>query len=104
MNFSLEKHFTNSINSSFSNVLPCFMSFAPNKVPLFQQIKVTNKEKLFINQIVEKCPICFKKKIFPSRPNNCIHVFCRKCLKKWIKISNKCPICRAKFNIIIKLL
>lgn len=42
---------------------------------------------------IQNCNICFQK----SRncvETNCKHTFHRKCIKKWLKISPKCPCCR----------
>lgn len=43
-----------------------------------------------------KCSICFKNiKKDSNVPNiECSHIFHKKCLKKWIKINNNCPLCR----------
>lgn len=43
-----------------------------------------------------KCSICFKniKKDSNIPVIKCSHVFHKKCLKKWIKINNNCPLCR----------
>ena len=48
----------------------------------------------------EKCPICLQKykgadmiKEFP-----CKHIFHKHCILKWIKTSNKCPLCKYDFN------
>jgi Ring finger domain len=48
------------------------------------------------------CSICLlevEEKVFTDR---CIHSFCRNCLVQWSKIKKECPICRQKFNRIIK--
>tara|TARA_B000000475_G_C15860494_1_gene391936 strand:- start:214 stop:726 length:513 start_codon:yes stop_codon:yes gene_type:complete len=56
------------------------------------------------------CVICYNNKItIKSRPNNCQHIFCYKCLKEWHKTDSnlnnfaKCPVCRKSFNSIEKL-
>ena len=50
-----------------------------------------------------KCPICLGRVSSASRPENCLHVFCRLCLKEWKKQSTKCPYCRIPFKNIIKV-
>jgi hypothetical protein len=44
----------------------------------------------------EKCSICFDE---TSHTLECKHFTCVKCLKRLIKKSNICPICRSTFNI-----
>jgi len=41
-----------------------------------------------------ECPICFKP-IQDSVVTNCIHHFCKECLKKWCLKKDSCPICRS---------
>ena len=36
-----------------------------------------------------------------SRPSSCMHVFCLKCLLKWTKMSNTCPVCKTPFLALI---
>jgi hypothetical protein len=43
----------------------------------------------------EKCSICFDE---TSHTLECKHFTCVKCLKRLIKKSNLCPICRCKYN------
>jgi hypothetical protein len=51
--------------------------------------KNTNDENLF------RCLICFRSKILiHTRILDCEHEFCNKCILKWLKIKNTCPICR----------
>ncbi len=40
------------------------------------------------------CNICMNK-IINKRTLDCKHVFCKKCIDKWLFINNKCPNCRA---------
>ena len=49
------------------------------------------------------CPICYSPIITPSRPNQCLHAFCYKCLYLWFREKNTCPYCRTIFNRIILL-
>ena len=51
---------------------------------------------------LKECSICYKILFFKVvRPSKCFHLFCDKCLNKWSKSSNSCPICRSKFTRII---
>ena len=50
---------------------------------------------------LENCGICLSPPINPFRPINCIHYFCRCCIKKWYEQGkNCCPICRKNFSMI----
>ena len=42
-----------------------------------------------------QCPICYKNMRLTNF-DSCQHKFCKKCLKKWEKYSNTCPLCRKK--------
>jgi predicted amidophosphoribosyltransferase len=33
-----------------------------------------------------------------KKPNKCIHIFCSLCIKKWNKLSGRCPVCRREIN------
>lgn len=63
----------------------------------------SNKVNENSNEVNEKCSICLDK-ITKVIQTNCNHVFCNKCLLKWINTDNKlnvlfnaiCPICRNK--------
>lgn len=49
-----------------------------------------------------ECSICFypydNERIIEKRIKACKHVFCRNCLKKWMKRNNSCPLCRVKIK------
>jgi len=49
------------------------------------------------------CNICLGRVCAACRPNKCYHIFCRPCLKKWHKFSQKCPVCRTLFEYIEKV-
>lgn len=55
----------------------------------------------------EDCAICLNKLNNKSRPDNCRHSFCFKCLKEWAQTKLKddigvmgCPLCRQSFTFI----
>lgn len=50
-----------------------------------------------------RCPICLGRVGLAVRPSKCRHIFCRLCLEKWMKSSDKCPYCRVQFKRIIKV-
>ena len=47
-----------------------------------------------------RCPICLGRVHIAVKSSLCRHIFCQVCLKKWIGISRKCPVCRTKINSI----
>eukprot|EP00923_Selenidium_pygospionis_P029928 GHVN01053189.1.p1 GENE.GHVN01053189.1~~GHVN01053189.1.p1 ORF type:complete len:1069 (+),score=341.74 GHVN01053189.1:1343-4549(+) len=51
----------------------------------------------------ECCAVCLleKREIEdPSVLDNCRHLFCFSCLLKWSEVTNRCPLCKARFNVI----
>lgn len=41
------------------------------------------------------CPICYTETDFAEQTfTQCGHMFCTTCLRKWLKSSNTCPLCR----------
>lgn len=45
------------------------------------------------------CPICLESCI-KQQPTStrCGHIFCEKCIKHFIQVDSKCPICKMKIN------
>ena len=41
-----------------------------------------------------ECPICFEKITYPSCIKPCDHMFCNKCIVKWMRKHKSCPLCR----------
>lgn len=82
------------------NILPDFLNNA-------KQINVLNVVDIskFISNIKDKrkniCPICLNHCVAPSKINNCTHIYCNRCIRKWSKMSSKCPLCRSCFDKII---
>lgn len=71
-------------------------------------MKTLNKIKNFI-QLLEKksfenCIICLERKV-DTRLTKCTHVFCLKCLRKWLAEKKVCPLCRLEVEkkIIVNL-
>ena len=91
------KNTTNLINPVISNtffLLNDFMNEDPKKNPLFQIKSINLPQNHFINQLADKCPICVDKHKNPVKLENCIHIFCKKCIDGWIKQKKNCPICK----------
>lgn len=34
----------------------------------------------------------------------CTHVFCFDCIKDWSDVTNECPLCKRRFNEIVKVI
>lgn len=63
---------------------------------IYQQIK--ELEDKFNQMLQENCHICLcNMKNIVMEPS-CQNVFCGDCLLKWLKIHNKCPLCRLEVN------
>mmetsp|Transcript_6720 Transcript_6720/g.6942 ORF Transcript_6720/g.6942 Transcript_6720/m.6942 type:complete len:460 (+) Transcript_6720:89-1468(+) len=46
----------------------------------------------------DECSICLEKMKEKGEIDSCKHKFCVKCIVKWSKVTNLCPICKKKFN------
>lgn len=46
-----------------------------------------------------ECPICFDSVHIPSCIKPCDHMFCHKCISKWLKRCSNCPLCRTKCDM-----
>ena len=53
--------------------------------------------------VVVRCPICLSRVISAKRSNDCRHIFCSLCLKKWIKQSPFCPVCRKPIKKLVNV-
>ena len=71
-----------------------FMNQDPKQNPLFKIKTIEVLENHYINQLADKCPICVDKHKNPVILENCIHIFCKKCIDGWIKAKKNCPICK----------
>ena len=50
-----------------------------------------------ISKKKEMCSICLNH-IIKAQYVNCGHYFHKKCITKWMKINNTCPVCRIQFS------
>lgn len=66
--------------------------------PTIEESTVTIKEHL------DDCSICLENIIIEEHKNitTCNHIFHAKCMAKWILQNNSCPLCRTKFNVVVK--
>ena len=77
-------------------------NFLKKFIKKFKKSKVP-KTNIIINilpkQITDECIICFEK--FNQKDNiilQCEHQYHRKCLKRWVKEQDNCPLCRKTLN------
>ncbi len=54
-------------------------------------------------KIETDCCICLENCLLNGCIDPCKHTFCFKCIKKWSKVNNTCPICRAVFKEIKRI-
>lgn len=68
---------------------------------LAQEKDIVNKFKQATKQDLDNyndvCSICLQE-MERARITNCAHIFHTECLRKWIKISNYCPLCKSNFS------
>ena len=55
-------------------------------------LKVVEEQELLDNDDI--CPICLEE-LHSARITRCSHIFHKLCLKKWLKIQNRCPLCQS---------
>jgi hypothetical protein len=53
----------------------------------------------FENALQGTCNICFSSLTRPALVPCCQHLFCGKCIMKWVGSENNCPLCRTVFPI-----
>jgi hypothetical protein len=108
-NNSIEIEVTILDSTNISNIFPNINQilekyFLKNKKIKDKDInKCLGKYKKFdkkSNEIINKdyCKICYQDFNIKEYKRNlkCNHFFHKKCIDKWIKIKNTCPICRDK--------
>ncbi|VDN95355.1 unnamed protein product [Brugia pahangi] len=50
------------------------------------------------------CAICLDQLKYPlGRPDNCMHKFCFKCIRDWLKKRSQCPLCDGEPKYLIKI-
>lgn len=63
-------------------------------------IELVSDQKFLVDELESAtCPICIemlvdqKEKKIQLRKLKCNHIFCHKCINKWLSTSKKCPVC-----------
>lgn len=53
-------------------------------------------QELFVSEPDQElvCPLCYGVLEEPMQGSSCDHLFCRKCIRDWLKQSSKCPVDR----------
>ena len=102
----------NTINIDFLRILLDIKKRQTNPFQICKNKEINNKVKDFYSPFgfyedqFEKevrCPICLGRVGNASKPSSCIHIFCSLCIKDWLKLSNKCPVCRTKIDELSKV-
>lgn len=88
-----------TIEANPSNLtLLSFRENDPKKNNIFTTKSIHKNISTIAAQLIDSCAICLSKKRNPIEIQNCHHIFCSECIKKWSKISKSCPLCKS--NII----
>ena len=70
-----------------------------NNFNFLEESKI-NDEKLIKNENVKKCTICLGDYKLGDKISYlpCFHLYHSKCIKKWLKYSKICPLCKKEVN------
>ena len=75
-------------------MLPCFMQDSREGRDILQVLNLQDLLSIINKNDKDICPICFNECKSPVKSNACNHIFCFECLRAWLEIKNKCPLCR----------
>jgi len=70
-----------------------------NNFNFLEESKI-NDEKLIKNENIKKCTICLGDYKLGDKISYlpCFHLYHSKCIKKWLKYSKNCPLCKKEVN------
>ena len=98
-NDSIEYNFHRHSHNNLNHHRRC-KSKGINNFSLLEESKIED-EKLIKNENIKKCSICLDNYKIGDKilylP--CFHLYHSKCIKKWLKCSKKCPLCKEEVNI-----
>ena len=78
-------HF-NVLSNYKPNTLIINSAFVPIKLQLIDSYVLDSTNSI--------CAICLSKIKVPFKFKPCCHIYCKKCISKWLKYNSTCPICR----------
>lgn len=50
----------------------------------------------------DDCVVCLCPPSDPASPDGCSHRFCFECISAWAQQTNRCPLCKAQFEYIVR--
>lgn len=65
------------------------------------KLNKTLTQKIGTEALIQ-CNVCFDK-IHTYGLINCGHIYCFNCISNWANQTNRCPLCKQKFNVIKKI-
>lgn len=74
--------------------LQCFMKDTRKKGDILQVLNLQDLLSKINENYNHICPICFNECKSPVKSISCNHIFCFDCLRTWLGINSKCPMCR----------
>ena len=75
-------------------MLPCFMQDSREGRDILQVLNLQDLLSGMNKNYRDICPICFNEYKSPVKSNSFNHIFCFDCLRTWLEINSKCPLCR----------
>jgi hypothetical protein len=82
-----------------------YMMMLMEDVPLLSEVDITPKPKFRICNTIEKqtlvkecetCAVCYEKE--SDIITTCDHMYCEKCILKWTRKHDTCPMCRTQLD------
>ncbi len=77
---------------------PCLTDYNSNE--FLEELEIDDKIIGNINKDNVRCTICLNNYMIHDKISylSCLHFFHNGCIKEWLKISNKCPLCKNIMN------
>ena len=76
-------------------------NYKPNTLTInsaFVPFEINLIDSYLIYSINTCCSICLSKIKEPYKVKPCGHIYCRRCISKWLKYRKTCPFCRRKIR------
>ena len=84
-----------------SDVIPDFLFGIERERKIFDLLDNNFINPLPVLYQKYSCPICYQLLYHAYQPNNCTHLYCKKCIDIWTKIKKQCPLCRKSYRFLI---